>query len=256
MRIEQIHTTLVVSANASLPLYAGPIMDQIRNRRRGRLVRPNLPDGAPAELPRLAVMFDDAVLQVGNSRIEFLARPPRHVAGSYASSIGFTMESAMQHYTELLGDLPEESLRFEWSGVIMTVNFPRFEGETAARAQPMSAIRDTADRLLHVDLAEDALELAGFDLKVGFHRDRHFVNYHFSEYAIKEAVMGPRGGTIDVDRLPTQELGIGLAIDVNSRPLAEDALREPIPDLQRTVEHHKRAFDGYAQFLGLEGPLR
>ena len=258
MRVEQVQATLVVEADASLPLYAGPPMDGVRKRVGGDLVRPNLPETAPPELPRLAVRLEDAVLQISYSRIEFIARPPRHVAASYDSSLEFSIASARQYFGEILDSLAM-SPTFQWSAVIATANFPQLTGKSAARARPMAAIAETADVLLNADLKRQASKLAGFDLRIGYLRSGHYVNYHVAEYVVKEALVrvadDDQPVQINMDDLAAQELGIGLTIDVNSRPRSPHGEREPIDDLLQTWEEHKRAFKRYPKDLGLHGAL-
>ena len=254
MRVEQVHTTIVTGADPALPLHVGPVLHKLSVERQGRLLRPNVPDGAPPELPRMAIQLKDAVLQVGNSRIEFITRPPQHVSESYESSMEFCWSSATSLFGEVLSHVPK-SISYDWTAVISTINFPRFQGQDAERAKPMSAILTTADELLKLDL-DGRSHLAGFELNVAYERAGHYVNYRVYEYAVKEAVVKVGGPVaIDVEQIPTAELGIGLAIDVNSRPSSGSLKAGPVADLKGTLGQHKEAFNQYSRDLGLNGGL-
>ena len=257
MKIENIQLVLSAGVDASLPLYAGPTVDKISKRRRGNLVRPNLPDGAPPELPRLAVQFKDAHLQIGNNRIELIARPPNHVAHAYDPATEFSVSLAAGMFRELLDNVGEQ-LQFSWSAVVSTFNFPRFSGAEAAQAKPMSAIRETANQLLSVELRNPNVALAGFGLNLAYSRSGYFINYGVSEYEVKQAKVTASPGvavSINVDQVPTTEMGIGLVIDVNSRPLPQERRQSPLDDLYGTLKQHKKAFESYSEDLGLAGVL-
>ena len=258
MRLDQVHMVISVAADSSLPLYAGPAMDKISKQGQGRLVRPNLPDSAAPELPRLAIQLKDAVLQLGNNRIELIARPPSHVAKSYESAMEFSFSLAKKLFTELLEDIQAKP-QFLWSGVISTVYFPRAIGERAARAKRMSAVLDTANQILNVNLNKETLHLAGFTLNLGYMRSGYFVNYNISEYEIKTGMLSlPPGASvsIDIEKVPRNELGISLVIDVNSRPLQQAKRKSPMENLFETLRHNKKAFQRYPQDIGLTGALQ
>ena len=103
----------------------------------------------------------------------------------------------------------------------------------------------------------DSDQLATFELKVGRRHGGFFRNYAISGYDLREIDIrvptGARGIEVNLSSTPVREVGVTVAIDVNSRPAPQS--NSPTGDLDRTLQDHHEAYTNLEMDLNLSGVL-
>jgi len=230
-------------------LEKGPAFSALATKLRGQIVNVSVPSKAPPELARLVIRIERGVFQVGLNRFQFVVQPPTHIERNYQESIAFAANLARNSLADLYQDgLPE----FQWTGVVTALNFPASHPEVVSH---LDAVRPVFGRLTKLDWPLN--DLANFSLQVGRESNGFYRNYTVAGYSMKEMKVtvpaGQRSVKVDLAAADVTESGIGVLLDVNSRPAKRPL--PPLQDLERVVAEHQAAFGTLVGDLNLTGIL-
>lgn len=201
-----------------------------------------VPSAAPPEAPRVIIPGSSTLIQVGLNRAELFTQPPDHVAGEFNPAVDFGLQAANRFLLDLV-----TVVRYEWVGMVSTINFP-----TKTITTMMAAATLVSDRLINIP--RKTRELSHLNLQIGFKEDPFYVTYSISGYEIRVgAFPQPAPKSIEISMMPVSETGIEVLLDVNNKPL--QSKRGLKADLVEIVNQEKTRFRILKEELRLEGIL-
>jgi hypothetical protein len=249
MKVASVQAVSAVQEDRQFILANGQRVLELARKLKGKLSQLNVPEIAPPEVPRLLIQRPDFVASISFSRVDLTIRPPEHVAGNYDSAMEFAERTA----TPVIEELVHPERGYEWSGVVVELEFPRPGANVpaAARAAPLF------DRL--VRLERRGRELASFQLQFGFAEGDYFVNATIEGYETRQVDLATRPaepGTVRIDlaKQPISESGIGLIVDINNKPARTH--QSAVNDVADLMRQHRARLPGLLSDLGLEESSR
>ncbi len=248
MRVASFQLVTGFRLDPTIVLTCGKALQKLQKTVGGNLLSINVPDGAPPFLPRAALRLQDSILGVALERFEVSAVPPAHVAEDVGAAVQFAVQRGMSVLSLLAADMPP----YEWSGIIMVLQYPELPlVSTDARR----AAEPFFDRLLTIGRKER--ELSSFQARFGFREGDFFVTYGVTAYEtrhIEIPVKSNQQVIIDAKEFPLKECGLQVVVDINTKPIG--VLRGPLEDQQALLAEAAKKSHHLAQELNLEGMLK
>jgi hypothetical protein len=201
----------------SIVLSSGSALIELQRAIGGNIISPNIPDNAPPDSPRIVIKGKDTVISMAWSRIQISVNPPDHIKTNFENSISYLRKRAQLVYDHI--NIPTDI--YQWSGLISQIEYP-FD---AVGIPAIKGIVPLFDSLTTID--RKSRDLAAFQLNVGF-RERGFNrNFTIAGYDTRDinfqANIKPNEIIqINLDALPIIESGIGIQVDINTKPTAPD----------------------------------
>jgi hypothetical protein len=245
-RVQRIEVVSTFRLDEAVVLSVGPRLQALQRRFGGEILTLNVPRGAPPDLPRVALVLKNTLLHVGLTRFQFIMEPPGHVRGSFYES----MEFARSRVTQMLPILYRGKRPHHWTGAIAGLAYP---SDLATTSRGVDAAATVFSRLLKLDW--DPGSLAGLKIEIGREQRGYFKNYVLSGYEETEIRMPvppkQRFVRVNVAQGELKEVGLGIQIDVNNRPMKGH--RQPISDMGAVLDELTAAYESLPEDLNLEG---
>lgn len=248
MKIDRLEFVSAFKRDETVLLTVGKQIQQLRTKIESRVAQLNVPDDAPPELPRMVLQTKGFVLNLCQNRFQFVASPPDHSS----SNVNESLDYLRKLISGVLTSLYESGVEYSWSGLVVTIHFPRDPEDVSSALQACAPLLSSLTQL-----DWDPSTLSSFEMKVGRREGSFFHTFAISGYegrrwtVSKQAAM--QGVELDPSKGVLEDVGIRILVDVNNKPYQETHTAED--GLRLTEREFLRVMETLPETLNLQGVL-
>ncbi|MDR0506689.1 MAG: hypothetical protein LBH32_07720 [Dysgonamonadaceae bacterium] len=212
MRIAQAQVAVIFSQDNDIILTLGSSLKKMQEQYQGNVqVLNNIPEFVPPDVPRMVFNCANFVVNVALMRIDIMINPPHHIC-SDATKVFEYLDSLISSLNDLL---IKRNVQYEWTGLVLTFEFPKDEKRNIRSLEYFGPIFDKL-----INIKRHNKRMASFSFQYGFDESPFFVNYSINGYE-KFNVTFPNifhtAQTLPAVAQEITEAGIAITLDVNNR---------------------------------------
>lgn len=212
MRIDSIQVAIVFKRQDDILYLLGQEIVSFQKRFQSQKQLTNLPESSPPEIPRLAILAPNFVVNISLNRIDIIATIPPNVSTDYKMSLNY-MYKIVEDVQDILIN---GKIEYQWMGIVVNTEFTR----KSITNNPLVAVEPVYDAILNVN--RNKRSLASFNLQFGFSEAPFFINYFVGGYEKANLIFNnpiAPGTVIDISKGKKEifDTGISINVDVNNR---------------------------------------
>jgi hypothetical protein len=228
MRILSVDLVTATNLRQDANLRMGLFMSELASKVSGKIINYQLPENAPPDVPRIAVVAKNTSFFLGLDRLQISIKVAKEI--SQAPDMIFDT-ACLQSLSYFENYIKEVGSPYSFTGVIVTSHFPR-----AGNPSQLKIAEQMHDALLNLDRGGNPV--ASFVLQTGYQIQDHFVNYTLSGYEMRTLKipngLPPGSYQINVNNAAVSESGIEIKVDVNNK--VKKVKLSPIEELKEVLK--------------------
>jgi hypothetical protein len=245
MDVLNVQVAIVFELDTQIVFTLGERLKQAQKSYSATLQLLNVPPQAPPEAPRLLFLAPAFNANIGLNRMDMMIFIPDQVKSNIDSCLDYCYKTTTVFAHLLLN----EALKYQWCGVITTLNYPAKDGvrpsiKTIERILPYITKIDSHGR-----------DIASFNFQIGFKEPPYFKNITLHGYDLVN-MQFPVGENsmlqqIKPEEADIEESGISILVDINNIPQKRKGLF--IDDFSGVIEKNKSSAKSILAELNLGG---